>query len=432
LAALANTRALENLLIIGRVQAKHNEIGVNTRRARTAMDSLPPTMENGKFKEVLSDASIYVKCATAAYGATMIDSADLLQVFGKKVVVYPLVEGASETARRRKISRYIGVHENDIVDLVSPGGSMDVIGYFLTVDHRKKKVNKSKGVVILAIRGTFTISGLKVDAEAYGKTYLDGKAHSGMADVADQLWDHVKSKVVKALLDNPGYDLVITGHSLGAGTAALISLKVNYESLLARESSTLKEVAVSCFAFAPPPVYFQSEKNEKMQDAMDKIFAFIHENDVVPFMSWDSFRRLFHTIEEVDKFTKLQLLSRPLMAAGLKGIPEEVDKAVMDDHSDSITAKDGAEKMAIPAPCVFWMREVDKDLAGRPVYNVMFCRPESVAGGAMATNDLNCLLDPKMISDHMNPQYERAVFSVREQMLKKKPGFVFPESRNHV
>ena len=120
------------------------------------------------------------------------------------------------------------------------------------------------------------------------------------------------------------------------------------------------------------------------------------------------------------------------MAAGLKGIPEEVDKAVMDDHSDSITAKDGAEKMAIPAPCVFWMREVDKDLAGRPVYNVMFCRPESVAGGAMATNDLNCLLDPKMISDHMNPQYERAVFSVREQMLKKKPGFVFPESRDHV
>jgi hypothetical protein len=37
-----------------------------------------------------------------------------------------------------------------------------------------------------------------------------------------------------------------------------------------------------------------------------------------------------------------------------------------------------------------------------------------------------------MISDHMNPQYERAIFSVRERMLHKQDGFVFPNNPEEV
>jgi len=56
--AFANPRSFENLLITSNVQAKHNRIGSGTsRRARTAMDTLPPSMSQAKFEKLMHDAA---------------------------------------------------------------------------------------------------------------------------------------------------------------------------------------------------------------------------------------------------------------------------------------------------------------------------------------------------------------------------------------
>lgn len=55
--AYGNPRGIQNLLIIGNAQAKDNGIGCEGRRARVAMDSLPPGMTPETFKLVLKDAA---------------------------------------------------------------------------------------------------------------------------------------------------------------------------------------------------------------------------------------------------------------------------------------------------------------------------------------------------------------------------------------
>lgn len=422
--AFADFNALENMLIIGRVQNERNDLGGESRRARTAMSSLPANIDESMFKDIIADASRYVKYASAAYGVSMIDSADLLQVYGKKVVVLPVIPAASEKARKKKIARYVNVQPDDIVSSSKPGGSMDILGHFVTVDKKKNRVGgEDNGAVVLAIRGTYTLSGLKVDASAYSQEFCEGYAHTGIALRTEALWDHVKDIIVTKLLENPGFDLVITGHSLGAGASALLALKLKYEDALMKENELLKDVKIRSFAFAPPPVYFQTHPNEKLTEAMKDTYPFIHEEDCVPFCSADAIRKMADTMSTVDKMPKGLGLFSPLMASGLRPVSDEIKEAIYDDRE--LPPAPGTHKLAIPAPFVMWMRHASDDRVGRPMYNTMFCRTKA-KGNAAGTNDLNIQMSSDMISDHMNPMYERAIMSVREQMLKKQDGFVFP------
>jgi hypothetical protein len=71
-----------------------------------------------------------------------------------------------EKATRKNISKHIGLEEDDIIAMfVKPGGSMFVLRHFLAVDNKKK-------AVVLAIRGTFSVTGILIDTQAAGGTLL--------------------------------------------------------------------------------------------------------------------------------------------------------------------------------------------------------------------------------------------------------------------
>jgi hypothetical protein len=285
----------------------------------------------------------YVRYATAAYGTSMIDSADLLQVHGMNVVSIESVHDASEKSRTRKVARYLNVKQDNILKITPPGGHIELLGHFVALDHRRNSVTGSPGAVVLSIRSTYTLLGLKIDTEAYSKKVrYAGVAHSGISDRAETLWDHAKEEVLRALRQHSGYDLVITGHSLGAGAAPLLSLKLNYEKSEST-ASPLKGVNVKCFAFAPPPVYLQTDntKNVEVAAAMENTYAFIHQNDSVPFLSIDAVCRLVDTVTQVDKLTVWKPVSRPLMAAGFKAIPECIVQVVADGSQNLPPVADG-------------------------------------------------------------------------------------------
>lgn len=68
------------------------------------------------------------------------------------------VDDPIEEENLKQISQHIGVAKEDIVMYVTPGGGMDVLRHFIAVDRTKK-------AVVLAIRGTFSVSEILVDCD---------------------------------------------------------------------------------------------------------------------------------------------------------------------------------------------------------------------------------------------------------------------------
>ena len=76
------------------------------------------------------------------------------------------VRGPLAKATRKYISKYLGLKEHDIIAMyVKAGGNMFLLRHFLAVDKEKK-------AIVLAIRGTFSISGCLIDAQMAGGTLL--------------------------------------------------------------------------------------------------------------------------------------------------------------------------------------------------------------------------------------------------------------------
>ena len=78
--------------------------------------------------------------------------------------------------------------------------------------------------VIVAIRGTSSIRGWVADTMAVEVEFLYGFAHQGILDAALEVIHHSDEILKRAFEDYPEYQLVITGHSLGGGTAVLAAM----------------------------------------------------------------------------------------------------------------------------------------------------------------------------------------------------------------
>lgn len=114
--------------------------------------------------------------------------------------------------------------------------------YFVAIDHETSSI-------VVAIRGTLSADDALTDLACVTDTIVvDGlpvgwTAHRGMLQAAMFVYRQLAKNGIleEAFARHPEYHLVITGHSLGAGAAVLLSLflKTKYPEL-------------RCFAFSPP------------------------------------------------------------------------------------------------------------------------------------------------------------------------------------
>jgi hypothetical protein len=127
-----------------------------------------------------------------------------------------------------------GVAEDDVVLCGGGGGEMYSPAHFVAVD-------REQGAVTVAIRGSMCLSDVLVDLVCESVRFavpleperqhgpgpvplLEGKAHRGFLIAAHRLAQHLEPVVLEQLRRNPGFALVVTGHSLGAGVATLLAL----------------------------------------------------------------------------------------------------------------------------------------------------------------------------------------------------------------
>ncbi|GMS87447.1 hypothetical protein PENTCL1PPCAC_9622, partial [Pristionchus entomophagus] len=111
------------------------------------------------------------------------------------------------------------------------------------------------------------------------------RVHRGMLRTARYIFDTLRKKSVLEDLYvlNPGYQLVVCGHSLGAGVASLLTLllKQQYPS-------------VRCYSFSPPGCVI-SENGQSEMEA--HVMSVVSGDDVVPRMSYQSMHKLRENVE---------------------------------------------------------------------------------------------------------------------------------------
>jgi len=229
--------------------------------------------------------------------------------------------------------------------------------------------------------------------------FCTGKAHKGMSEMAINLWNASGAKIqdilsqLEATNDNGSpWGLVVTGHSLAAGTAALFNIKCHVESLLGN-------VPLKCFGFACPPVFYLNEDVERdsvtahaIDNAIKNCTSYIQGDDCVPFLSVVAVSRFATQLEAVDDTTReMWPLDRMALASGKKDVPQDLIDAVHDVQQPVVPA---ASRLSIPAEKVVWTYQHESQ-----GFDVVGCLPDELV-------NLSVLVSSRMITDHMPKDYE--------------------------
>ena len=321
----------------------------------------------------------YMRYATAVYGDSMISAAEM-DVLGKW-------DNRLAPATKTRISEHIGVPENDIVLMdVDYDGDVNHLRHFIAVDHANKKV-------VLAIRGTFSLSEVVVDVAAFSRPFCGGEAHSEMATMAERVWEVAGETVNHSLKEHKDYEFIITGHSLGAAAACLLNIIChrNGKELIGGRK-------IRCFAYATPPCYAPYElAGEAAKDCINHI----HADDAVPFLSVDSVRHAFSSVLAIQE-QNLGYWKRMRLLVGLDEPNERMIKAVQRASKKRLPAKAGAPILVIPAAVTLWMREKEQ-IKGK--YDIKICDSRRLPS-------LGIPIHSSMLQDHFPSSYEHALHNL--------------------
>lgn len=213
--------------------------------------------------------------------------------------------------------------------------------------------------------------------------------------MAERLWTVAGPIVLKLLDDNPTYTLTLTGHSLGGGVAALLNILVHQQ-----DTKPVRGRLVECLTFAAPPTFTALESVPL--PAFEACVNYIHERDVVPFLSVDSVRHLFNRIRAIEE-QALSWTERMKLMTGYSVVSRELNDAVCHANVNRLVAKPGAPVLVVPAKANVWLKEDTE--TGQ--YDAKIC-------DSVALAKLGISIQAKMLEDHFPSRYEHALHNMRE------------------
>ena len=160
--AITTRNLVTNMLLIARIQASLDD----HRRADVVFRTPPlPTKD---LTTLLQESKRHLQYATAAYGTFQISASDVLPddhqpdapltSWMATEALDDALDQLQQTFKRR-IAKYLGLREEDILYMTSPGEELSVIPHFVAVDTASKSL-------VLAIRGTNSFTGLFTDVDA--------------------------------------------------------------------------------------------------------------------------------------------------------------------------------------------------------------------------------------------------------------------------
>lgn len=287
--------------------------------------------------------------------------------------------------------------------------------------------------IVVSIRGTGSVSDVLTDLHFDAVPLFDSTAVNGALGLFDQLagqdlsrvFAHrgmthsataLKAPILKAIQAGrtirggkfKNYNVVFTGHSLGAGTACLLA------TLISRDA----DFAVKTFAFAPPPVISRevlSYKRPYLSGDKSKctIYSFINDKDVVTRASHNEFLNLLSAVACIDS---LQWTPRDRIIRLMQGYlsPEEVAEvhvAIHNSRNTNLRLENAGVELLIPGK-IFWMvPKVNSSIEKSYTIETIRKDQDSLAYEVVSVDDPSALFNgsfltgDSMISDHSVASY---------------------------
>uniref|UniRef100_A0AAQ5Y9Z2 Diacylglycerol lipase-alpha n=1 Tax=Amphiprion ocellaris TaxID=80972 RepID=A0AAQ5Y9Z2_AMPOC len=292
--------------------------------------------------------------------------------------------------------------------------------FFVAVDHAKKKV-------VISIRGTLSpkdaLTDLTGDSERLPVEEQHGTwlGHKGMVYSAEYIKKKLEQEMILSQAFgrdlNKGtmhYGLVIVGHSLGAGTATILSF------LLRPQYPTLH-----CYSYSPPGGLLSEDAMEYSKEFVTSV---VLGKDLVPRLGLsqlEGFRR--HLLEVLQKSNKPKWR---IIAGGTKCIPKS-ELPLEDDDPQS--------QPAAPPSSRLWLHPSDLSIAlsastplfppGRIIHVVHNHPPETCCGQEEPTYSAlwgdnkafnEVIISPAMLNEHMPHMVMEGLNKVLENYNKGK------------
>ncbi|XP_035998423.1 diacylglycerol lipase-beta [Fundulus heteroclitus] len=225
---------------------------------------------------------------------------------------YDIVGGDHLGCHFSSILQTTGLQYRDFI-YVSFHNQIYEIPFFVALDHKRE-------AVLVAVRGTLSLKDVLTDLSAECENLqVEGVsgacyAHKGMCQAAGYIYKKLINDGIlsQAFSIAPEYKLVVTGHSLGAGTAALLAI------LLRSSYPTLR-----CYSFSPPGGLLSKALADYSKDF---IVSVVLGKDLVPRLSIpnmeDLKRRILKIVTNCNK-PKYRILLRGCWYELFGGDPDD-------------------------------------------------------------------------------------------------------------
>ncbi|KAG1046662.1 hypothetical protein G6F43_010862 [Rhizopus delemar] len=188
-------------------------------------------------------------------------------------------------SNRMAIIRYLQLNPEDLLgyEYALRKGASFQPSYFIAIDRSRKSI-------VLSIRGTWSLYDAITDLVCEYRPWKKGLVHSGMLASAQWFYTSIIPQIFRYIshhhkeLDR----FIITGHSLGGGTAGLLTMMVADQIDQLREIANNPLFDLHCYNYAPTAAC--SEDLAKQYEQF--IHSFICHDDIVGRLSYGSAMKL--------------------------------------------------------------------------------------------------------------------------------------------
>ncbi|XP_058477644.1 diacylglycerol lipase-beta [Solea solea] len=353
---------------------------------------------------------------------------------GSRTDEYDTVGGDNSGCHFSSVLLTTGLQYRDFIH-VSFHNQIYEIPFFVALDHKRE-------AVLVAVRGTLSLKDVLTDLSAECEDMpIEGVsgacfAHKGICQAATYVYKKLINDGIlnQAFAVAPEYNLVVTGHSLGAGTAALLAV------LLRSSYPTLQ-----CYSFSPPGGLMSQALSDYSKDF---VVSIVLGKDLVPRLSIpnmeDLKRKILKIVSNCNKpkyLILLQGLWYELFGGSPDDAPTEMDnrreqqlsepllgeESLVIRHSSSYQSV-GSDDSPVHKPAqLFPPGRVLHITEDGPSRRSCFSQVRYRAEWSDQMSFRSILISPQMLTDHMPD----VVLGALNSLATERPFSICPSSFNN-